>query len=210
MKTLYKIVLSLFFYNFSFCQNEIKINYSESIQLTNVNDNTDFYITGENGKIHLKGNKINEYLFQKPGKYTVKVNEHSKLKKRDCDHLSLPKEITVLVSRIKMSFDENNVAFSQPIRKKIETAGITMSIPVKIETYDKKPVKLNAAPVNTAGIGTTIVATLDENINELKDGTYILNYSLQGLVTQNSYLMFDFINVNNEIQSVALTTPIKD
>lgn len=210
MKNFSKIVLLLLFYNFSFSQNEIKITYNESIHISRVTAKTDFYIIGENGKTHLKGYKINEYLFQIPGKYIVKINWHLKSKKDDCEHLSLPKEITILVSRIKMTFDGSNVAFSEPIRKNLETSKISVSIPVKIETYDKKPIRLNPDPINTSGIGSTIIAALNESAKELQEGTHILTYSLHGLVTQNSYLMFDFIDANNKIQSVALTTPIKD
>ncbi len=210
MKSLIITLLLSLFFSASYSQNEIKISYNQSIQLKNVKNDTDFHISSAKGKVHVKGTKINEYVFTTPGTYTIKIKEHTKSKASVCEHESTPKEITVIVSRVKMTFDGNNIAFSEPIHKNIETSRITFRIPVKIETYDKKPVVLDFSPVNTAGVGTNIVATLDRSANTLNDGVHILKYSLHGIVTENSFLMFDFIDANSAIQSVALTTPIKD
>lgn len=203
-------VLSLFFFNLSFSQNEIRISYNQSIHLTKVKNDTDFYITGTQLKVHLKGSQINRYLFEKPGEYNIRIKEHIKSKTASCEHSDEQKDITVIVSRIRMAFDANNIAFSEPIRKNVETSKITVSVPVKIETYDSKPALLDFTPVNTAGIGTNIVASLDRNSSELPEGTHILKYHLKGIITENSYLMFDFVDANKTVQSVALLTPIKD
>jgi hypothetical protein len=210
MKSLITSLLFLLFFNFSFSQSEIKISYNQSIHLKHIKGDTEFNISGASGKVNLIGAKINEYIFAKPGTYTIKIKERSKSKEDACEHSVVPKEFKVIVSRVRMTFDGNNIAFSEPIHKNIETSRITVSIPVKIETYDNKPVKLDFTPVTTAGIGTKIMATLNNSAKELRDGVHILKYSLQGMVTENSYLMFDFIDANNAVQSVALTTPIKD
>lgn len=210
MKTVIVSLMSLFFFNLSFSQTEIKISYNQSIHLTKVKKDTDFYISGMQVKVHLKGTQINQYLFEKPGTYTVRIKEHVKSKIASCEHSDAPKDLKVIVSRVRMVFDNSNIAFSEPIYKNVETSRIMLSIPVKIETYDNKPAQLDFTPVNTAGVGTNIVATLDKNTKELPQGTHILKYSLQGKVTANSYLMFDFIDANKTVQSVALLTPIQD
>lgn len=210
MKTFIVSLLCLIFFNLSYSQTEIKISYNQSIHLPNVKSDTDFYISGMQVKVHLKGAQINQYLFEKPGTYTVKIKEHIKSKVVTCEHLAMPKDFTVIVSRVRMAFDNSNIAFSEPIHKNVETSKITLSIPVKIETYDNKPAQLDFTPVNTAGIGTTIVATLNNKTSVLPQGTHILKYSLQGKVTENSYLMFDFIDANKTVQTVALLTPIQD
>lgn len=210
MKSFVIILLSLLFFNLSFSQDEIKISYNQSIHLAKVKSDTDYYISGMRVKVHLKGSQISKYVFEKPGKYSIKIKENTKSKSASCEHSDEQKDITVIVSRIRMTFDDHNIAFSQPIHKNVETSKITVSIPVKIETYDNKPAPLDFTPVNTAGIGTNVIATLDKNTRELPQGTHILKYSLQGTVTENSYLMFDFIDANRTVQTVALLTPIKD
>jgi len=203
-------LLFLLFFNVAFSQQEIKISYNQSIHLSRVKSDTEFYISGMQLKAHLKGAEINKFIFEKPGKYNVKIKQHVKAKANSCEHIDGQQEITVVVSRVRMTFDGNNIAFSEPIHKNVETSRITASIPVKIETYDNQPVSLDFTPVNTAGVGTNIVATLDKNTGELPTGIHMLKYSLQGIVTENSYLMFDFIDANKTIQTVALLTPIKD
>ncbi len=210
MKSPFFQLLLLLFINAAFCQSEIKISYNQSIHLPRVKNNTEFFISGVQLNAHLKGEQINKFIFERPGKYKIKIKQHIKAKTASCEHDEKEQELTVIVSRIRMTFDEKNIAFSEPIHKNVETSKITVSIPVKIETYDNLPVSLDFTPVNTAGIGTNIVATLDKNTEELPIGVHILKYSLHGVVTENSYLMFDFIDANKTVHSVALSTPIKD
>ncbi len=210
MKSITTFLLVLFFNNFVYSQNEITISYNESISLENLNDNIEFIISGDSGEIHLRGEKINEYVFEKPGEYTIKIIDRNKVKKNSCEDTHLPQNIHLTVSRIMMIYDGKNIAFSNPILKNRPTDDIVLSIPVTISTYDHQPIALNATTVNSAGIGTFIVANLIDSKKALYDGTHILKYALSGLVTQNSYLMFDFIDANNRVQSISLLTPIQD
>lgn len=209
MKALLSSLFILFFSNCIFAQNEITISFNESIHLSNVTTKTQFIISGGTEKIQLKGNEINVYKFQKPGKYTIKIIDNSS-KKKDCEQTHLPNEIKLNVSRIKMTYDTKNISFSEPIRKNKDTANITVSIPVTIATYDQQPVLLNNKPVTSAGIGTTIVAHLKNSNKVYYDGTHLIQYTLTGKVTENSLLMFDFIDANDTVQSVSLVTPIQD
>lgn len=120
----------------------------------------------------------------------------------------MPKEIIVEVSRVKMTFEADSLVFSSPIVKNKSIDGITLSIPVTIQTYDHRPANLNTSIVNAAGIGVNVTARLDDRFKELPEGKHVLQYALSGLVTENAYLMFDFIDTNGKIQTVSLTTPV--
>ncbi len=184
------------------------ISYNEKINLGEVSKDTHFYFSNDSHKVHLKGNEINSYSFSKPGIYTIAVVEKENHQKGSCTERHLPKEIVVEVSRIKMIFDSDAIFFSSPILKNRSTEGIVLSIPVSIQTFDHREAKLNMTSVNSAGIGTNITATLDNRFGELPEGNHVLQYALKGLVTENAYLMFDFIDANSLIQSVSLTKPV--
>jgi hypothetical protein len=203
-------VLLLFFITSFYAQSQFHITYNDKINLGNVNKNTRFYITSESDHIRLKGNEINNYHFSKPGIYTVKVEEKKTNHKESCTDLHLPATFQVAVSNIKMAFDEKSIEFSSPILKNKSTEGIVLRIAVSIESFDHLPVVLNRTLVHSAGIGTNIVATLDTNFKELPEGNHILQYNLNGVATENAYLMFDFIDANGKIQTVPLLTPIKN
>ena len=201
-------VFAVLFLNTLQAQNRILISYNEKINLGKVSKNTHFYFSNDSNKIHLKGNEINNYNFSKPGIYTLKVEEKEMHQKESCTDIHLPKEILVEVSRIKMVFETNNISFSSSIIKNKNTEGITLNIPVTIETFDHLPASLLMKPIQTAGIGTNIIATLNAKFKELPEGNHTLQYDLSGIVTENSYLMFDFVDANGTIQSVSLTTPV--
>ncbi|MGL2966195.1 hypothetical protein [Flavobacterium sp. XGLA_31] len=201
-------LLFLFFCTLVFSQNVVTISYGETINLSNVNDKMQFYINGSQGKVHLKGEQINRYKFEKPGNYQIKIVERSSKKAASCESHVFPEEITVNVSPVKMIFDSKNIAFSEPIRKNVSTEHIIMTIPVIISTYNHKPVKWRNTSIDVAGLGSTIVARPLDETSEWVEGTHIVKYALSGLVNLNSYLMFDFKDINNQIQSISLTTPV--
>ena len=201
-------VVSFLFFTVFYAQNKIVISYGQKIDLGNIAPDTHFYIKSTTDKIRLKGNKINDYSFSQPGIYQIEVKENAHAEKK-CQAVHLPKEILVEVSRVKMVFDRN-IVFSSPILKNKDTHGITLRVPVTIETFDHQPATLNTTPVNTAGIGTGIIASPDTNLRQLPEGNHMLQYALSGVVTENSYLMFDFIDPNANIQTIALTTPVKN
>jgi hypothetical protein len=208
-KSLLTILLLLCFHHF-FAQNTISIAYNDKINLGTVAKTNHFYITSGATKIHLKGNEINDYVFKSPGTYHIEVTQKKARHSETCREILLPKEIVVTVSRIKMTFDSNRISFSTPIIKNIDTKGIILSIPIAITTFDHLPAPLNFTPVNSMGIGSAITATLDATAKELPEGTHTLQYHLNGIVTENSYLMFDFLDANGNTQTVSLVTPVKN
>lgn len=200
-------VLLLFSFIVIQAQNKIVIAYGDQIHLGNVPEDTRFEIQGPKS-LRLKGNKINQFHFDKPGVYTLKVDE-KKHQDADCTRLHLPSEIEVEVRPVKMTFTQP-IEFSSPIVKNKETRGITLKVPIVIQTYDHRPAVLNRAPVASAGIGSNIVAQLKTEVATLPEGNHFLEYSLNGMATENAYLMFDFVDANGKIQSIPVVTPVKN
>ena len=107
-----------------------------------------------------------------------------------------------------MNFNTQAIVFSDEIRKGVETKGIKMTVPVSIQTYSKQSVPYSNVLVTTAGVGTNIIATLSEP-KLFQDGNYTLVYNLQGVASQQAYIMFDFTDVNGQVQSYAHLKQIK-
>lgn len=205
------IILFIFLIGFvAFGQSKYDISFNETITLKKIENNTTFTISSEFGTINLIGDAINQYKFKKPGSYLIKVFQPKTTSGEECNHPILPSEITVNVSRIKMKFDQSKLKLSQLIHKNTETSGIQLSVPVTIQTFDNIPVTIDLTPVNSSGIGTSITATLRNEFQQLSPGKHLLVYDLSGIVTQNSYIMFDFVDANGKIQSIALKSPIEN
>ena len=204
-------ILVLFLFNaLAIAQHSVDISFNESIDLGIVEGKTQFIITNGGKSTNVKGEKINSYKFEKPGTYQIKVIPDKAFEKDGCGHDKFPHEITVNVSRIKMTFDAEKMLLSESIQKNKDTKGTVLSIPVEIKTFDHQPAKLDRTIVNSAGIGTAITANLQKDFNQLEEGKHLLQYDLNGVVNQNSFIMFDFIDANGKVQSIALQTPIKN
>jgi hypothetical protein len=190
-----------------FAQAKFEIAYGEKISLDLAKADSRFTITGPTGTMRLDANAINQYTFPIPGNYVIKVAQ-SHSHDQDCKHA--PEEITVKVNPVRMVFDARNLTLSAPIQKNKPTDNIVVSIPVSIESYGHQPVKLNQASVQSAGIGSSIVARLNPAITTLPEGKHTLQYTLEGVATHDTYLMLDFIDANGQIQSILLSKPVKD
>lgn len=189
---------------------EMFINYGESIQLKGVHETANFTILGEDTSVSLIGTEINNFIFTKPGEYKILIATNEHFKVGDCIHPSLPKEINLNVGRTKMYFDGDKIQFSSSITKNKDMEGATLTIPVYIESFDHNPIVLNNEVVNVAGIGSSLTAKLNTTTLELSEGSHILTYTLSGKVSENAYLMFDFVNAEGKIQSVAMHNPIQN
>ena len=208
-KTILFSTLFLFCFHFISAQKTFSIAYNEKVNMGTVDSKTNFTINGAGKSVHLKGNEINEYIFSTPGDYQIKIQESKAHKKQDsCEDRHLPADITVTVSRVKMTFEAATMSFSSPIVKNKETKGTTLNIAARIETFDHLPATMNFTRVNTAGIGAEITADLNPEFRILPEGLHLLRYSLNGIISENSYLMFDFVDANAKIQSVTLVTPV--
>lgn len=205
------ILIGLISFNlFSQTVSKKNIAYGESVPFGTIENGAKFTIVGPDATVYLTGSEINDYVFSKPGNYTITSETSVPFTKGDCNHQSFPKIIEIVVGRSKMKFDASQIQFSESIIKNKDMEGATFTIPVFIETYDHKPIVLNNDVVNVAGIGSSLTAKLDTSTLELSEGLHILSYTLSGKVSENAHLMFDFIKSDGTIQSVALSNPVQN
>lgn len=155
------------------------------------------------------GESLKDFVFETPGNYLIELSLNENHKHTACSHGSGRVDIDLTVSNVKMTFDFSKVKFSSPIRKGQNTQNITMTIPVMVNTFDKSPVSCTLQEVATAGIGTNIVAKPVNKEITLNEGIQELSYRLSGIAQNEAYIMFDFIDYNNQIQSFSLLEPIK-
>ena len=210
MKNYILIFILIFLNHISFAQNDINIAFGEKINLGNVQNETIFEIMSTKNNYKIIGNDINNFVFEIPDSYNIKVIENEKHNDNDCSHNIIAENIVVKVSSSKIIFDENSISFSEQIHKNKATDGIILTVGVDIISYDQKKVRMNLSAVNVSGIGSAIIAKLDKKFALLPDGRHKISYNLSGIVTENSFLMFDFISPNGSFQSVSLLQPIND
>lgn len=187
------------------------IAFGETLKLNDVSEKTTWTINrlgSDNIPITGTGAALNDYVFAIPGNYEILIHENLDHQPGECEHRHLPEKISLEVSRVRMVFNTQAIVFSNEIRRGVDTKGITMAVPITIQTYDKQPVAFNQALVNTAGVGTNITATLSEP-KIFQDGNFTLVYNLQGIASEQAYIMFDFVDVNGQVQAYAHLKQIK-
>ena len=67
-----------------------------------------------------------------------------------------------------------------------------MSIPVVFSSYDKKDTQIEGLKMITSGVNTSIEGALKNQKATLSQGFNTLNFSLNGVATPDTYIMFDF------------------
>lgn len=206
-KILFFIILNFNLYVFS--QVQYDISYGNALNLGEIHENSTVEIQFNN-KIVFKGNTINNYVFEIPGDYYVKVNEFLDHKIDVCSHKHLPENFIVNVAPYRINFIPTSLNISDNLIKNKDTNGIKAYVDIQVETYDKSNLVMNTDIVKTAGIGTNIKAKLDDKFKNLKNGLHTVSFNLEGFSSQASYIMFDFLEPNGNIQSLALTNPIKN
>ena len=163
----------------------IEIAFGEKIQLPELTNSVTWTITGPSETSFGSGNALNDYVFDKPGKYEISLADNSASsiiheKEEACAHQKFPSKINITVFPVKMIFLGDELQLSADLQKGIETTGITISIPVIIETYWNQELTFNTHQITTAGIGTTIVARLKKG-TILIEGKQTLEYELSGI-----------------------------
>ena len=109
--------------------------------------------------------------------------------------------MTIQVNPIKMTFDFSKISFSGKIQKGSNCDHIYITVPVTVIMKDLQTTKFVVPNVTVAGIGSEIIAKPVTSEVVLKNGTQLLKYQLSGIATKEAYLMFDFVDSNNNIQT---------
>ncbi len=151
---------------------------------------------------------ISNFNFQIPGDYLVEVSEVISHKQGECDHGHDPSLISIYVSPHKMSFDFSTIQFIEPIIGGKVYTDLQISIEVTYQNYFDQKVNFTSSTVKSAGIQTTFEGILDVNRQNLISGVNNFRYTVSGQATKDTYIMFDFIDINNQVESYSYPTKI--
>lgn len=178
------------------------ISFGEKIDFGNVGISASWKISNlkEGVFASLKGNQINDYQFQKLGEYEIYFSElHAH--HEGCNHPSFPAKMLVKVNPVKLTFDFSKIQFSEKLEKGRNYEDLIITIPATIVSKDKSVVKLPAPKMDIAGVGSLLKAEPMNTEIVIKDGVQLLKYKVSGIVNRETYLMFDFYDFNNQVQS---------
>lgn len=178
----------------------------------NINQEFDYKVfNADKNTIVFKGTGAALYniVFSTPGKYRIEFNLNSNHKETACDHGKETIRFNFVVSPIKMDFDFSRIKFSKEIKKGISADNTTITVPVKVQTFNHQSYEFSPANFSVSGIGSDITAMPMETKIVLNEGENLLQYKLSGTAKSEAYLMFDFVDANNNVQSYSLSEPIK-
>lgn len=146
------------------------------------------------------GNEINNFNFKEPGVYTLFFSDVKKFGPNECVHPKFKDKMLINVTTTEMVFQFSKIKFSDKIRVGKNCDDILMTLPVTINSLSEGG-KVKLSKVNVTGNDVNLIAMpLQEEII-VKNGTYNLSYKLSGTVNKETYLMFDFVDNNNETQT---------
>lgn len=150
--------------------------------------------------ILLNGNEINNFNFNELGVFILYFYDTKKFGPNDCSHPKFKDKMFINVTPTEMVFQFSEIKFSDKIRVGKNCDDIIMTLPVTIKSVSEGG-KIKLSNVNVTGNDVSLIAIpLQEEI-VVKNGTYNLSYKLFGTVNKETYLMFDFVDSNNETQT---------
>lgn len=154
------------------------------------------------------GDDLAKYVFKKPGMYQVDINENIIHDSNSCNHKHFPEKMLVEVSPLKMDFDFKSVKLSRNIIGGQSVNGTILSVDVRFSSYDNSD-SFYTQGFNTAGVRTSVVGKLKNGQKRLQNGINTLEFNLEGQATKNTYIMFDFVDINGNVQSYGFTNKIQ-
>lgn len=195
--------------------NEIKqfytvISFGEKVDFGTMDTSIMWTITNAENNINitLQGNEINTYVFLQPGEYDINFQENKK-HDDDCNHPMFPERFRIKVTPVKLSFDFSKITFSEKIERGRNYSNLIISVPVTITSKDNSITKLSAPGMSVSGVGAAFRAVPAQNEIILNNKIQLLKYKLSGIVDKETYLMFDFYDFNNQVQTYNLSQIIK-
>lgn len=218
-----QLVCSLFlilFIHQSQAQNEINgenkqfhavISFGEKIELGHFDTNVSWKITNSQNNINvsLQGNEINNYVFQQPGDYEINFSENRKHNPDECNHPAMPEKVLVKVQPVKLVFDFSKIQFSEKLQKGRNYSDLIVTVPAKVISKDNSITKLPAPGLTVNGVGVVLTAKPVNTEIVLDNKIQLLKYKISGRADKETYLMFDFYDFNNQVQTYNLSEKIK-
>lgn len=154
-----------------------------------------------NGAIYQgEGNTLATYSFNQTGAYTISFTRLPHQHNHDgggCDHYYMPDQVIIQVNQQKIEFLSETLSTSKPIVGGQPTNGTTLTIQVKVTGTDVPMPQL----IYSAGVETTIVATLNPSQATLSSGLHTLTYQLIGQGLPDSYISFNFPDANGHLSA---------
>ncbi len=181
------------------------ISFGEKIDFGKIENTSSWTITNtqENIVASLSGNQINEYIFEKPGIYEISFFENKKHNKGECNHPPFQEKMIIKVNALKMRFDFSTIKFSENIVGGKELQNAEVSVEIDFESYNNKneSTVFSDARVFVAGVGAAIIGSSPNNKITLTSGRHKIVYQLKGIASKETYVMFDFFDINGQAQS---------
>lgn len=179
------------------------ISFGEKINLGEIESTYSWTITNiqENIVVSLSGSQINDYIFEKPGIYEIIFFENKVHNNAECSHPPFQEKMIIKVSSFKMKFDFSTIKFSESIVGGKELQNTDVSVDVDFESYNYEKAILSNARVSVAGIGATIIGSASISKITLTSGRHKILYQLHGIASKETYIMFDFFDINGQAQS---------
>lgn len=181
------------------------ISFGEKILFGDVESSASWTVLNTTDKttVSLNGSQINNYVFKTPGIYELSFFENKTFNKNECSHPLFDSKMTINVSPVKMTYDFSNISFSLKINKGQRCDGLEITVPVKFELAESEK-SITLSDFSVAGIGVDLIVTPVSKQIVVKNGVQYLKYVLSGIVNNETYLMFDFIDINNNVQTYNL------
>lgn len=180
------------------------ISHGDKIDFGTIENGVKWIISSTDAKVistYLNDNEINNFVFAKPGTYEILFSETQKHTDHECSHPHFKERMMIKVSPIKMTFDFSKISFSEQIKKGNNCDQIFVTVPVNVVMKDVQSAKFIVSNIMVTGFGSEITAKPLNTEVILKNGTQLLKYQLSGVANKEAYLMFDFVDYNNNIQT---------
>lgn len=210
----------------SFAQNEKK--HSQNAEVTQVYfgeglpidifsnlemNNLSIGIKNEQEKLvaNLTAETFKDFNFSIPGTYTVELtSEHVDVSgHEECNHTDHNRIVWFEVLPYSIQFDFDNMKLSSEIIGGKEMDNETLTIPVIVKTYSGQELKTGTLKLSTAGVNTSLAGNMKDEHLTLNEGVNLVAYQLKGAASKNTYIMFDFYDMDGRVHSFGYTTQIK-
>jgi hypothetical protein len=181
------------------------ISFGEKIDFGTINTSVKWTITNSKERIAttLSDKQISNYIFQEPGEYEVHFSE-TKKHDDECNHPMFSEKMIVRVSPVRLLFNFSKIEFSEKVERGRNYENLIITVPVTITTKENSIAKMSAPGMSISGIGVSLTAIPMINEVVIKDGIQLLKYKVTGTVNKETYLMFDFYDFNNQVQTYNL------
>ncbi|WP_149206999.1 hypothetical protein [Flavobacterium johnsoniae] len=186
------------------------ISFGEKIDFGTIDESVTWTIANSAKNIHsaIRGNEINNYSFEEPGEYEINFHENKK-HDEECYHPAFEERFKVKVESVRLTFDFSKITFSEKITRGRNYKDLIITVPAKITAKDNSNTKLPAPVMSVAGLGVSFTVEPVEKEIVIGNKTQLLKYKVSGIVDQETYLMFDFYDFNNQVQTYNLHQVIK-